>query len=135
MMLVVVNPKAPAETASFSSDLILAVSSRVAIRSIDSSPITKWRNGVNGARKARLIPLPRLAAASRYWGNVSQSHVIPRFSTSKGIASTLTRSHVAISCTPGLHGAIPTPQLPIITVVMPCHEEQVIRGSQQICAS
>jgi hypothetical protein len=35
----------------------------------------------------------------------------------------------------GLHGAIPTPQLPITTEVTPCHEDEEMRGSQQIWAS
>ena len=35
----------------------------------------------------------------------------------------------------GLHGAMPTPQLPITTEVTPCHDEGVSAPSQQICAS
>jgi hypothetical protein len=34
-----------------------------------------------------------------------------------------------------LQGAMPTPQLPITTVVTPCHDEGPTEGSQQICAS
>ena len=70
-----------------------------------------------------------------YCGNVSQSQVSPRLRTSYGIASTCTRFQVAMSRSAGLHGANPTPQLPMITVVTPCHDEQVTSGSQQICAS
>jgi hypothetical protein len=33
------------------------------------------------------------------------------------------------------HGAIPTPQLPITTLVTPCHGEGVTAASQKICAS
>ncbi len=79
--------------------------------------------------------MPRRSAASMNSGKLSQSQVMPLLSTSNGIASTLTRSHAAISWTSGLHGAIPTPQLPITTEVTPCHEEQLSSGSQQICAS
>ena len=50
-------------------------------------------------------------------------------------ASTLVGSHAVISRLSGLQGATPTPQLPITTLVTPCHEEQVTSGSQQICAS
>ena len=35
----------------------------------------------------------------------------------------------------GRQGATPTPQLPITTEVMPCHDEQVRSGSQATCAS
>ena len=75
------------------------------------------------------------AAASMYCGKVSQSHVIPAFRTSNGIASTFTRSFIAISLAAGLQGAIPTPQLPITTVVTPCQLDGVVAPSQQICAS
>ena len=70
-----------------------------------------------------------------YSGKLSQSQVIPRSSTSNGIASTFTRSRIAISRTAGRHGAMPTPQLPITTEVTPCQEEGVTAPSQQICAS
>ena len=35
----------------------------------------------------------------------------------------------------GLTGATPTPQLPMMTVVTPCHGEHVTIGSHAICAS
>ena len=60
---------------------------------------------------------------------------MPACSTSKGIASTFTRSRIAISRASGRHGAMPTPQLPITTEVTPCHEDGVSAPSQQICAS
>src|SRR2546425_1161738 len=78
-------------------------------------------------------PLPNSFRALLYAVNSSQ--VIPLASTSNGIASTVTRSHVAISCPWGLQGAIPTPQLHITTLVTPCQDEDVIKGSQLICAS
>ena len=68
-------------------------------------------------------------------GKVSQSQVMPLLSTSKGMPSTFTRSFIAISRVSGLHGAMPTPQLPITTEVTPCHDEGVTAPSQQICAS
>ena len=33
------------------------------------------------------------------------------------------------------HGATPTPQLPMTTLVMPCQHELVSKGSQEIWAS
>ncbi|OGA64740.1 MAG: hypothetical protein A3G83_05380 [Betaproteobacteria bacterium RIFCSPLOWO2_12_FULL_68_20] len=70
-----------------------------------------------------------------YSGKVSQSRVIPASRTSNGIASTFTRSRIAISRACGRQGAMPTPQLRITTVVTPCHEEGVIAPSQKIWAS
>ena len=55
--------------------------------------------------------------------------------TSYGMASTLTRSCIRISRVSGFTGATPTPQLPMMTVVTPCHGEQVTSGSQASCAS
>ena len=60
---------------------------------------------------------------------------MPAFNTSNGIASTFTRSRIAISRAAGRQGAMPTPQLPITTEVTPCHDEGVSAPSQQICAS
>jgi len=47
----------------------------------------------------------------------------------------LNLAFIAISRVSGLHGAMPTPQLPITTLVTPCHDEGVTAPSQQICAS
>ncbi len=85
--------------------------------------------------KPRLSAEPRLAAASRNCGKVSQSQVMPFSRTSKGMPSTLTRSRIAISRASGLQGAMPTPQLPITTEVTPCQDDGEIAGSQQIWAS
>ena len=42
---------------------------------------------------------------------------------------------MAISRAAGLHGAMPTPQFPITTLVTPCQLDGVVAPSQQICAS
>ena len=60
---------------------------------------------------------------------------MPAFMTSYGMASTLTRSCIRISRVVGFTGATPTPQLPMMTVVTPCHGEHVTIGSHAICAS
>ena len=62
---------------------------------------------------------------------LSHSQVTPFDSTSKDIPSTLTKSQASTSRFSGRHGASPTPQLPITTLVTPFHEEQEISGSQQ----
>ena len=69
-------------------------------------------------------------------GKVSQSQVMPVFEhVERECASTLTRSRIAISRVSGRQGAMPTPQLPITTLVTPCQDEGVTAPSQQICAS
>src|SRR4029453_16381529 len=45
------------------------------------------------------------------------------------MASTFTRSCMRISRVSGFTGATPTPQLPMMTVVTPCHGEQVTSGA------
>jgi hypothetical protein len=51
------------------------------------------------------------------------------------MSSTPSISRIRVSCSPGLAGAKPTPQLPAITVVAPRVEEGVIRSSQVIWPS
>src|SRR6185436_4599827 len=43
------------------------------------------------------------------------------------MASTFTRSCIRISRVVGFTGATPTPQLPMMTVVTPCHVEHALR--------
>jgi len=52
-----------------------------------------------------------------------------------GIASTRVNDSIMRSRMSGRTGAKPPPQLPITTVVTPCHPEMVQYGSQKICAS
>jgi hypothetical protein len=68
-------------------------------------------------------------------GKGSHSHETPLSSTSYGIASTLTRSHAITPRSALRHGATPTPQFPISTLVTPCEHEDISRGSYEICAS
>ena len=112
------------------------VSSGVAARSIDSLPITKWRNGVSGARKPRLIALPRRSAASMNSGKVTQSQVTPLLSdvdreSPRRWPGPTPRFRASRACT-ARHPRRSCPSRPLVT---PCQEVQLISGSQQICAS
>lgn len=88
-----------------------------------------------GSQEREVDATVALLTAFMTSGKLTQSRLIPFERTSKEMPSTFIRSHVTMSCTSGLHGAMPTPRLPMTTVVIPCHEEQLTSGSQQICAS
>ncbi len=60
---------------------------------------------------------------SRNSGKLSQSHFIPAFMQDSGIDSVRSMRRIARSRSAGLTGAKPKPQLPIATVVTPCHPE------------
>jgi hypothetical protein len=51
------------------------------------------------------------------------------------MSSTPSISSIRNDCWPGRTGAKPTPQLPITSVVTPCHEDGVSSGSQVTCPS
>jgi hypothetical protein len=55
---------------------------------------------------------------------------MPARSVSIGMSSMTFISSISASCRSGRAGAKPTPQLPMIAVVEPCHEDGVISGSQ-----
>ena len=80
-------------------------------------PAAAPRGGVHVFRKA--LPIP---------GDSLGEHV-------KGDAFDVDQVPGGDSRSASRHGAMPTPQLPITTLVTPCHDEQVISGSQHICAS
>ena len=69
---------APASIASRISFFIAPISSAVAARSVDSSPMTYRRSGVWPNRAATLIAEPRFSSASRYCGKVSNGQSSPR---------------------------------------------------------
>ncbi len=86
---------------------------------------------------ATLIAVPRRSMASRYSGNVSNGHAVPQPASSEARLMPSTFSSVRSTSRrwAGWVGAIPKPQLPMTTVVTPCHGEIESRGSQRICAS
>jgi hypothetical protein len=75
------------------------------------------------------------STASRYSGNVSKIHGSPASKASSGMPSTFSRVRMMVARSAGLVGAIPNPQLPVTTVVTPCHDEGVRSRSQRTWAS
>ncbi len=75
------------------------------------------------------------ASASRYSGKLSHSQRMPSASAVPGMSSTPSMSPISHSWRSGAAGAKPTPQLPISTVVTPCQDDGVSRGSQVACPS
>ena len=77
----------------------------------------------------------RDSSASRYSGNVSQSHGRPSTITTPGMSSTPAITSTSTSWSSARHGAKPTPQLPITAVVTPCADDGVMRSDQMACPS
>ena len=69
--------------------------------------------------------------ASRYSPKISQPHGMPSCRAVPGMSSTASISATSSASVPGRTGAKPTPQLPITTVVTPCHDDGVTCLSQQ----
>ena len=72
----------------------------------------------------------RFSIASRYWGKVSHSHSIPSASAVPGMSSTPSMRPMSQSWRSGWAGANPTPQLPMTSVVTPCHDDGASSESQ-----
>ena len=73
--------------------------------------------------------------ASRYSAKLSHSQVMPSAIAEPGMSSTPSMSSMSQSWRSGAAGANPTPQLPMTTVVTPCHDDGVRYGSQLAWAS
>ena len=68
-------------------------------------------------------------------GKVSHVHGKPSVMTTPGMSSTPAMTSTRTSWSSWRHGAKPTPQLPITTVVMPCADDGVSRSDQMACPS
>ena len=77
---------------------------------------------------------PTVSRASRYSGNVSKGQSAPRPARSAvtDMPSTFSSVRMMRSRCVGRVGATEKPQLPITTVVTPCHGEQLTSWSQMI---
>jgi len=64
-----------------------------------------------------------------YSENDSHCQSMPSCSAVPGMSSTLSMSSMRKSLPSGRTGAKPTPQLPMTTVVAPCHDDGVTSGS------
>ena len=126
------NPSAPAASDSRTCAAIAAMSSGVATESSSAprAPITQTRSAPCGTCAPTSIASGVRASASRYSGKVSHCQRMPSESAAPGMSSTPSISPISQSRSCGRTGAKPTPQLPITTVVTPCHDEGVSQGSQ-----
>ena len=80
---------------------------------------------------ATSIAYRRVSRKSRYSGNVSHApQGTPSCSALPGMSSTPSMSSMSVSCSPGGHGAKPTPQLPITSVVTPLPKDGSSSSSQ-----
>ena len=61
-------------------------------------------------------------------GSDCQFHARPSCSTVPGMSSTPSISSISRSWSAGRTGANPTPQLPLTTVVTPCHDDGIMRS-------
>ncbi len=135
--LEVAKPTAPASMASATMARMRAISSSVAARSVDSAPMTSRRTGVWPIMAATLMAGPRASTASRYCGKVSKGHSSPSPAASAAalMPSTFSSVRMIRSRWSGRVGATPKPQLPMTTVVTPCHGDTVIIRSHSTWAS
>ena len=88
------------------------------------------RSSITYARTA-----PCGTCAATYSGKLSHSQRIPAERAVPGMSSTPSISSISQVWRSRRTGAKPTPQLPITTVVTPCHAEGAITGSQVACPS
>ena len=130
-----VKPTAPSRMASWTSAAIAATSSAVAVRTTDSSPMTKRRTAEWPTWSPTFTPSPpssTLAAKSAY---PPPANVAPTASVSGGMPSTRLSILSIQGTSAGRAGNNENPQLPVITVVTPCHDDGDAVGSQCSCAS
>ena len=130
-VLEVEKPNAPALRPSSTMADISAISESVGASLVaPRSPITYARTAPCGTCVPTSTVRGSFSRASRYSGKLSQSQDIPSASAVPGISSTPSIRPISHWCLSGFAGAKPTPQLPITTVVTPCHEEGAISASQ-----
>src|SRR5216683_8369020 len=135
MLKVPEKPKPPAFRPSRSRCLIVASSSPLGVYSgsrAASFPLTNARHGEYGISEAALTPSSPLPRLFRNSGKVTQSHRIPACMHESGIDSVRSILRIARSRSSGLTGAKPKPQLPIATVVTPCHPDSEAYGSHLV---
>jgi hypothetical protein len=126
---------APARTASSTMRRISAISASVAARLVASGPSTNVRTDECPRNEPTFGTTPRRSIASRYSGYVSKSQRTPPRSASSDMPSTCVSARSVRSRSPGRHGAIVKPQLPMTTVVTPSATDGVANESHVSCAS
>jgi hypothetical protein len=125
------KPTAPATIASRTSSPMRAISASVATSPASArSPIANTRTASCGTWHAMSMVWRRRSSTSMYSGKVSQPQVRPSASAVPGMSSTPSISAISRSRSATRHGAKPTPQLPIATVVAPWIDDGSISSSQ-----
>ena len=130
------KPSAPARSPRSTIVDIATMSSAVGgSLAAPRSPITYARTAPWGTWAPTSTAYEWASSTSRYSSNDSQPQVMPSVSALPGMSSTPSISSISHSWRSGAAGANPTPQLPITTVVTPCHDDGVRNGSQLACPS
>jgi len=124
---------APTENNTSPHDRAISRSNTISFSDLVAKSLTAW----NRPPPAAFIPSAMASCSSRgaNCGYISQSHARPPRMASRGMSSTLSIISARNTLSSGLTGANVTPQLPINTVVTPCHELEVISGFQATWAS
>jgi hypothetical protein len=130
----VLNPTAPAAIASRTSARIASISSAVAARVCESSPITKRRTAEWPTNPAAFTAM-RPSNPARKSPKVPPANVTPSCSAGADMPSTRESISSSHPTSFGFAGAIENPQLPMSTVVTPCHDAGDAVGSKCSCAS
>ena len=124
------KPSAPAAMASPTIRAMASTSSGRAERSVESSPITSSRTAEWPTIAPTLTAVPRVSMASRYSAKLSnRDPSSPSSSASRLMPSTFSSICISRRRLSGFAGATPKPQLPMTTLVTPCHGEMVSMGS------
>ena len=121
----VVKPSAPAATASAASAPIASISSargRLAVGAALAHHVQAQRAVGHLGGEVDVVRAARRARRGTR-GSSATSHARPSCSAAPGMSSTPSISSMSRSWSSGRTGAKPTPQLPMTTVVTPCHDD------------
>ena len=129
-----VNPTAPSRRACRSRSCMAATSSSVAVRSDASSPMT-WRRSAQCPTLAPTFTPTRPVRLSRKSATDPPAKSTPDASASADMPSTRLSMSSSHSRSSGRDGASVNPQLPVSSVVTPCHDAGDAVGSQWSWAS
>ncbi len=130
----VLKPAAPSRMAWRTSSCIATISVSVAARVCASSPITYRRTAECPTYAAALTPM-RPSRLSRKSPKLPPRKSTPAWSASTDMPSTRDSISSSQAASPSRAGATVNPQLPITTVVTPCHDAGDAVGSKCSCAS
>ena len=130
-----VKPTAPSRMASWTSAAISATSSGGGGALDRSSPMTKRRTAEWPTWSPTFTPSPPPSTLAANSACPPPANVAPTASVSGGMPSTRLSILSIQGTSAGRAGKSENPQLPVITVVTPCHDDGDAVGSQCSCAS